>query len=106
MTTMTNNSMMNLVLAVVASATMLSFTAVPAKASSVAVTVTKADFATAEGRAAVDARVLRAAKQACFSGDYRNLAVRAAENQCIAEAVSDARAKVAEVAFSSQLASR
>lgn len=105
MTTLTQNSMTSLVLAVLASGSILSFAAAPAEAASVKVAVSGFSLASAEGRAAVDARVNAAAERACDAGaDIRDVAARQAEKACVAAAVADARAKVAAISTRTQMA--
>lgn len=108
MTTKTNNPMMSLVLAVAASAAMLSFVATPAEAKSVPVQVSSHELATPAGRSHVEGRVQSAAKQACAvdSVDWRSAAERRAYDTCVKAAVADAVAQIALISSRAQLASR
>ncbi|WP_199555388.1 UrcA family protein [Sandaracinobacteroides hominis] len=108
MTTMTNNPMFSLVLAVVASATMLSFTAVPAEAKSVKVEVSSYDLNTPAGRATVERRVHTAARSACSAGgvDFKSFTERKSYTDCVDAAVANARLQMAQFASKTQLASR
>lgn len=107
MTTMTTNPILNMGLALIASAAVLTFVAGPAEAKSVPVTVTKAELATPEGRAVVDARIARAARKACSSGvDARDLKALASVNACTRQAQAEARTQVAALIAGNQLAIR
>lgn len=108
MTTMTKNSMKSLVLAVVTSAAILGFVAMPAQAASVKVDVSGYDLNSMEGRQSVETRVQSAAEQACSAGgvDTRNLVGRSIYKQCVTDAVATARVQVAQIAGRTQLASR
>jgi len=107
MTTITTSPFFNAALALVASASMLTFAAAPAEASSVPVKVYTFELASADGRAAVDARLERAARQACGLDRGRDsLTTRARAKDCVAEALVDARTQVAEVKGRSQMASK
>lgn len=107
MTTMTTNPIFNMGLALIASAAVLTFVAGPVHARSVPVTVTKAELATPEGRAAVDDRIAQAARKACSSGvDARDLKALASARACTKQAQADARTQVAAMIAGTQLASR
>ena len=109
---MTNLSMdMNLksfALALLASATMLSFAAAPAEAASETVAFQTAELATKGGRAAVEARVEAAAERVCAVGgvDWRNLTETQGYKACVSTTVANARSEVAQSVASSMVASR
>lgn len=105
MTTITQTSMTSLVLAVLASGSILAFAAAPAEAASVDVAVSGYSLTSAAGRAAVDARVAAAAEKACSSGaDIRDVAAWKAEKACVDAAIADARAKVAALGSKTRMA--
>jgi UrcA family protein len=109
MTTMTFNPFRNVALAVVASATVLGFAAAPAEAAEVrtaTIEVSRYDLTRAEGRSAVEGRVIGAARQLCAEGgvDWRNLNENAAFKLCVATAVRDARTQMAAITARTQLA--
>jgi UrcA family protein len=103
MTTMTFNPFRNVVLAVVASATVLAFAAAPAEAADVrtaSIEVGRYELTRAEGRSAVEGRVMAKALQLCAEGgvDWKNLTETAAYKLCVANAVRDARVQMAAIA--------
>lgn len=108
MTTTTFNPFRNVMLAVLASATVLGFAAAPAEASEVrtaTIEVSRYDLTRAEGRAAVEGRVITVAKQICGeSGVDRNPTETAARKLCVANAVRDARVQMAAINARTQLA--
>lgn len=111
MTTMTFSPIRNLVLAVVASASVLAFAAAPAEAAGVRearIEVGRYDLGRADGRMAVEGRVLVAARTLCAQGgvNMRNLREAASYKQCVADAVRDARLQMAAFGSGTQLASR
>ncbi len=107
MTTITNSPFFSAALAVVASGAMLTFAVAPAEAASVPVRVAAYELATAEGRAAVDGRLARAAERACgYDQGAKGLTTRAQAKACIAQALDDARVQVAQVKAASQMASK
>jgi UrcA family protein len=110
MTMVMQNSLKSLVLAVVASATVLGFAAAPAEAGEVSearIQVSRAELAGVEGRKAVQARVYAAAKRVCADGgvNWRIPSETAAYNLCVANAVRDARLQIAAIATKTQTAS-
>jgi UrcA family protein len=103
--TTTQNSMTSLVLAVLASGSILAFAAAPAEAASVDVAVSGYSLTSAQGRAAVDARVTAAAEKACDAGaDIRDVAAWTAEKACVEKAIADARAQVAALGSKTRMA--
>lgn len=107
MTTITDSPIFSAALAVVASAAMLTFAVAPAEAASVVVKISTQDLTTAEGRAAVDARLERAAKRACgFSHGREALATKALAQACVAKALADARTQMAGVKARTQMVSK
>lgn len=114
MTTMTTNPIMSLVLAVVASASVLGFAAGPAEAAtpgtevSARVPVGQFELSTFDGRKAATARVVAAAERICAEGgvDGKNVTEVAAFKLCVADAVVDARRQMAAIESRTQLASR
>ncbi len=109
MTTMTFNPLRNMVLAVVASAVVVGFAAVPAEASEVrsaSIKVGQYDLNRAEGRMAVQVLVLNAARELCAQGgvDQKDLSETASYKLCVATALRDARIQMAEIAGRTQLA--
>lgn len=105
MTTTMENSLKSLVLAVLASGSILAFAAAPAEAAGVKVAVSGYSLATAQGRAAVDAKVEAAAEKACSTGaDIRDVAAWSAEKACVEKAIADARAEVAALSSKTRMA--
>lgn len=109
MTTLTFNPFRNLVLAVVASASVLAFAAVPAEAAEVrtaSIEIGRYELSRVEGRMAVEGRVMAKAQQLCAEGgvDWKNLTERADYKLCVANAVRDARTQMAAIASRTQLA--
>ena len=106
-TTMTN-PISSLVLALVASATMLGFAAAPAEAASAQVEVSKYELGTPAGRKAAEARVAAVADAVCAKGgvDWRNLGEVSAHKRCVTDAVADARTQISALSTRTQLASR
>lgn len=109
MTTTTFNPFRNMVLALVASASVLGFAAVPAEAAEVrtaSIEVGRYDLTRAEGRLAVEGRVIAKARQLCAEGgvDWKNLTENAAYKLCVANAVRDARTQMAAINSRTQLA--
>lgn len=109
MTGMTFSPFRNMVLAVVASASVLAFAAVPAEAAEVrtaSIEVGRFELSRVEGRTAVEGRVLAKAGQLCAEGgvDWKNLTERAAFKLCVATALRDARQQMAAIASRTQLA--
>ncbi len=107
MTMMTTNPIFNMGLALIASAAVLTFVAGPAAARAVPVTVAKAELATPEGRAAVDARIESAARRACSGGVYgRDLTALRGVRACVQKAQAEARTQVATMITATRVASR
>jgi UrcA family protein len=114
MTSIPQNPIMSLVLAVVASASVLAFAAGPAEAAtpgtevSARVSVGQFELSTFEGRQAATARVVAAAERICAEGgvDSKNITEVAAYKLCVADAVVDARQQMAAIQTRTQLASR
>jgi UrcA family protein len=111
MTTTTFNAIRNLVLAVVASGSVLAFAAAPAEAAEVRearIEVGRYELTRVEGRTAVEGRVIVVARQLCAEGgvDVKNLMETAGYKLCVANAVRDARLQMAAIASKTQLASR
>jgi UrcA family protein len=112
--TMTTNNLdlfRNMALALVATASVLSFTAVPAEAGEVRearIAVSAQELSRPEGREAVEGRIHAAARQVCAAGgvDWRNMQERVDYKLCFATAVRDGRAQMAAIASRTQLASR
>ncbi len=109
MTTTTFSSIRNLVLAIVASASVLSFAAAPAEASEVRearIEVGRYELGRVEGRQAVEGRVYAAAQRLCAEGgvDVKNLMETAGYKLCVANAVRDGRMQMAAIASRTQLA--
>ncbi len=103
------NPFRNLVLAVVASTTVLGFAAAPAEAAEVraaSIAVDRLELSRADGRLSVERRVVAAAQQLCGDGgvDWKNINEAAAYKLCVANAVRDARLQMAAIANRSQLA--
>ncbi len=91
--------------AVAASALILGFAAGPAQASSVIVSVSAQELSTPQGRAAIDTRINRAAKQVCDAGSS-DLKAKQIERECTAETIEASRAKVAALKTAAQIAAR
>lgn len=109
MTTTTFSPFRNMMLAVVASASILGFAAVPAEAGEVrsaSIEVGRYELSRAEGRAAVEGRVIATAQQLCAEGgvDWKNLTERADYKLCVANAVRDARMQMAAINSRTQMA--
>lgn len=105
MTTQGMKPVSAMLLALVASATMLGFAAAPVQAGIVVVKVSAGELASVNGRASVDARIERAARKACKS-DSRELTAAPSYGECVDKALADARIRVAQIANKTQLASR
>jgi len=107
MTTLSTSTLFNAMLALVASAIMLALAAAPAEAASVQVKISPYEMATTQGRAVLDARLDRAARQACGLERGRDLLVaKARARECAAEALAGARIQVAELRNRSLMASK
>lgn len=109
MTTTTFSPFRNMVLAILASASVLGFAAVPAEAAEVrtaSIEVGRYELTRIEGRHAVEGRVLAKAQQLCAEGgvDWKNLTETAGYKLCVATAVRDARTQMAAIASRTQLA--
>lgn len=108
MTTQTFSPFRNMVLAVVASAAVLGFAAVPAEASEVrtaSIEVGQYDLTRSEGRAAVQVLVLNKARELCALGgvDQKDLSETASQKLCVANALRDARIQMIEIAGRTQV---
>lgn len=91
--------------AIAASSIILAFAAAPAEAATIK--VSGYDLSTEQGRAAIDARIIRAAKQVCgVNNGAMNLQAKRFAEQCVAETVADTRERVAAYRASAQLAAR
>lgn len=99
MTNTTSTSFAAAALAIGATLFTFGLSAGPAlAATSMDVSVRGADLSTVEGRAAVDARIDRAARHVCgANGVDRALAARMAARHCVAEAVAGARPQLAAI---------
>lgn len=107
MTSITISTIFNALLALVASAVMLALAAAPAEASPVRVQISPEELTTPAGRAVLDARLDRAARQACGLEWGRDLPVaRARARKCAAEALAGARIQVAELRNRNRMASK
>jgi UrcA family protein len=109
MTTTTFSTFRNLMLAMMASATVLGFAAAPAEAGEIRearIAVGQSELSRAEGRQAVESRVLVAARRICAAGgvDVKNLSEVASYNLCVANAVRDGRLQMAAIASRTQMA--
>lgn len=94
------------VLALIASGTMLAMSAGPARAESLEVRAPAAGLATATGRSAIDARVVRAANRVCATDEALPVSDYYARKACVSTAVAKARAQVAQRSTGMQLATR
>ncbi|MGQ5701625.1 UrcA family protein [Sandaracinobacteroides sp. A072] len=107
MTNGIENNLRNIFLATLASAAMLALAAAPAQAAGVAVKVASHELLSAEGRAAVEARVEHAARMVCSSGtEWKDLRARANYRACVASAMESGKTRIADLRASSQMASR
>ncbi len=109
MITMTSNPFRNVALAILASATVLGFAAAPAEAAEVrtaSIATSSLELSRAEGRKAVEGRVIVAAERLCAkeSVDWKNLSESAGYKLCVANAVRDARTQMAEITARTQMA--
>lgn len=109
MTTTVFSAIRNLVLAAVASGSVLAFAAAPAGATEIRearIAVGQSELTRAEGWAAVEGRVAVAARRLCAKGgvDAKNLAETAAYKLCVANAVRDARLQMAAIGNRMQMA--
>ncbi len=103
---MFNNTFTSVVLALIASGTMLAMSAGPAYAASLEVRAPVSKLATASGRQAIDARVVRAANRVCATDVALPLGDYYAHKACVSSAIAKARTQIALRAGSVQLASR
>jgi len=92
-------------LAIAASAIVLGFAAAPAEAATIRVAAY--DLSTEKGRASLDARIHRAAKQVCgVNNGALDMSARRFADRCVEETIADTRAKVAAFRASVQTAAR
>lgn len=94
------------VLALIASGTILAFSAGPAQAASVEVRAPQTQLATVGGRSAIDARLMKAAERVCRADEAQPLSDYAARKACAAATLANARAHVAQVSSAMQMAAR
>lgn len=92
-------------LAIAASSIIVGFAAAPAEAATIRVAAY--DLSTEQGRANLDARIKRAAKQVCgVNSGALNVSAKRFADQCVEETIADTRAKVASYRASAQMAAR
>ena len=103
---MTNQTFTSAVLALVASGTMLAFSAGPAQAASVEVRASQSQLVSASGRSAIDARLVKAAERVCRADEALPLSDYAARKACATATLAGARTKVAQVSSAMQMAAR
>lgn len=107
MTNAFNTQIKSLVLAFVASGTMLMVAAAPAKAASQEVVVKVSELSTSTGRADVQRRLERTARQVCSTDtDGRTTSAYRTQKACEAEALGKAQVQVAAMASKTLLAAK
>lgn len=102
----TTTEFRNFALAVIASASMLSFLAAPAKAASTEVAYASAELASKGGRAAIDARIEAAAERVCAAGglDRLSLVEMQGYKACVKGTVANASAQLAATRAATMMA--
>lgn len=99
MTSFFRNSFTAASLAIVATAFTLGVSAGPAMANpaerQIAITLSAADFANADARAALESRIDRAVRHVCDQGQDRTLAATLQRKQCVAQARQQSQQQVA-----------
>ncbi len=91
--------------AIAASSLILGFATAPAEAATIKLAAY--DLSTEQGRAKLDARIDRAAKQVCgVNNGSMDLAAKRFADACVEETIADTRAKVAVFRSTAQMASR
>lgn len=96
----TKTNLVSAAIAMLVSSVTLVGVAGPVRAEPVSISVATGgvDLSTASGRAAMDARITRAARKACSApGDDRDLTGRALAAECTEQAVANARVQLARV---------